>query len=182
MYMQIRYGIDDQVPTWNYVSVHAKGRLRLLPEADLRNVLDKLSTHFENALSLATTKPPWIADKMPSSKLDAMMQAIAPIVLDVEELDGTWKLAQRKPQNARLGVAKSLSQLSFKLKEACSESLSLGMELGLLSGLHATTGTSESSIALLCSNMKDNSEKMRERLFAVLAFVLALMLSKAGLL
>ena len=36
------YGIDDQVPTWNYVAVHLRGTLRLLPDEALPPHLEKL--------------------------------------------------------------------------------------------------------------------------------------------
>lgn len=30
------YGMDDQVPTWNYVACHLRGTVRRLPDAELR--------------------------------------------------------------------------------------------------------------------------------------------------
>jgi transcriptional regulator len=99
------YGLPDQVPTWNYVAVHLRGRLELLPQADLRGVLDRLSDQFEARL---LPKAPWTADKMTPDAMNRLMRMIVPCRLHVEEVNGTWKLGQNKPEAARLGAAAGL--------------------------------------------------------------------------
>lgn len=99
------YGLPDQVPTWNYVAVHLRGRLELLPQADLRGVLDRLSDQFETRL---LPKAPWTADKMTPDAMNRLMRMIVPCRLHVEEVNGTWKLGQNKPEPARLGAAAGL--------------------------------------------------------------------------
>lgn len=96
------YGLADQVPTWNYVAVHLTGTLETMPQADLRGVLDRLSARFEARLA---PKRPWSADKMPPEALARLMRMIVPCRLRVAAVDGTWKLAQNKPETARLGAA-----------------------------------------------------------------------------
>ncbi|MDE0282106.1 MAG: FMN-binding negative transcriptional regulator [Gammaproteobacteria bacterium] len=44
------------VPTWNYVAVHLRGRLRLRPQETLRDHLEALAMQFEQRLH---PKPPW---------------------------------------------------------------------------------------------------------------------------
>ena len=53
------YGLDDQVPTWNYVAVHLRGTLRRLPDDRLRPHLAALSLQFEQRLA---PKPVWSPD------------------------------------------------------------------------------------------------------------------------
>jgi transcriptional regulator len=96
------YETPDQVPTWNYVAVHLRGRLEPLPHEALRTLLDRLSAHFEAELA---PKLPWTAAKMTPDALDRMMRQILPFRLHVETVDGTWKLGQNKPETARLGAA-----------------------------------------------------------------------------
>ena len=100
------YGIADQVPTWNYVAVHLRGRLERLPDAALRDIIDRLSARFEADLA---PKPPWTSAKMPEAVLARMMRAIVPCRLTVAEVQGTWKLAQNKPDPARLAAAGALA-------------------------------------------------------------------------
>lgn len=97
------YGVDDLVPTWNYVAVHLRGTLTQLPAKDLRASLDKLAANFEERLE---PKPPWTNDKMPPEALAKMMRMIVPFRFDVETVDGTWKLGQNKPDAARASAAK----------------------------------------------------------------------------
>jgi transcriptional regulator len=107
------YGVEDQVPTWNYVAVHLRGSLRLLPDADLRGVIERLSDAMEARLA---PKPIWKIDKVSTDALAKMMRQIVPIAMDVDDIDGTWKLGQNKTDEARLGAAKALALGGFGLE------------------------------------------------------------------
>ena len=111
---------SGQVPTWNYVAVHLRGRLRLRPVEALRDHLEALSAKFEQRL---LPKSPGRVDKVPEHQLQALMRAILPIELEIEAVDGTWKLNQNKPDAARLAAAGHV------------EAGGLGMETLLLSEL-----------------------------------------------
>ena len=91
------------VPTWNYVAVHLRGRLRLRPQGSLRDHLNALAMKFEQRL---LPKPPWLISKVPERQLEAMMRTIAPVELELETVDGTWKLNQNRPAEARLNAAR----------------------------------------------------------------------------
>ena len=100
------YGMADQVPTWNYVAVHLTGQLEPCPQQDLRGFLDRLSAQFEARLA---PKPDWRADKIEAEALARLMRMIVPVRLRIEAIDGTWKLAQNKPEAARLGAAEGVA-------------------------------------------------------------------------
>ncbi len=100
------YGIDDQVPTWNYVAVHLRGTLQRLPVDHLRSHLQALSKQFESRLS---PKPEWTVNKVSSDVLAKLEAMIVPINFMIERVDGTWKMAQNKPVHARLGAADGLA-------------------------------------------------------------------------
>ena len=99
------YGVEDQVPTWNYVAVHLEGKLELRPAEELRDLLDRQSAFYESQL---LPKPPWSTDKMNPEALDRMMRMIVPTRMRVTGVDGTWKLSQNKPDVAREAVAKQI--------------------------------------------------------------------------
>ncbi|MFT4792190.1 MAG: transcriptional regulator [Paracoccaceae bacterium] len=101
------YGIEDQVPTWNYVAVHLTGRLSLAPADGLRDHLSRLSEHFETMLA---PKPIWRLSKMTADALARLERMILPVVLEVEAIDSTWKLTQNKSEAARLGAADGLER------------------------------------------------------------------------
>lgn len=99
------YGIEDQVPTWNYVAVHLVGEVTLQPQSGMRDLLDRQSAAFEARL---LPKPQWRADKMTPEVLERMMRQIVPCAMRVEEVAGTWKLGQNKPGDAGLRAADPL--------------------------------------------------------------------------
>ncbi|MCP4819532.1 MAG: FMN-binding negative transcriptional regulator [Shimia sp.] len=103
------YGVDDQVPTWNYVAVHLTGTLSPLPQDDLPDLLDRLSAHFEAQL---LPKPPWARDKMDAEAFTRMLRMIQPFRLHVEDIQGTWKLGQNKPTEVRHAAARHMAAQS----------------------------------------------------------------------
>jgi transcriptional regulator len=109
------YGVKDQVPTWNYVAVHLRGTVQLLPDDELRGILERLSDAMETRLS---PKPIWKIDKVSPDALAKMMRQIVPIAMDIEAVDGTWKLGQNKPDTARLGASDALAQTGFGMETA----------------------------------------------------------------
>lgn len=106
------YGTENLVPTWNYVAVHLRGVLRLLPDTELRGILERLSENMEARLA---PKPIWKIDKVSDDALAKMLRQIVPIAMDVEAVDGTWKLAQNKPDDARMAAGEALEKTGFGL-------------------------------------------------------------------
>jgi transcriptional regulator len=99
------YGAPDQVPTWNYIAVHLRGRLEPVPDDALHGHLDRLSADFETRLA---PKRPWTSDKMGPGVMDRMMRGILPFRLLVEDVQGTWKLGQNKTPDQQAGAAKGI--------------------------------------------------------------------------
>lgn len=96
------YGVDDQVPTWNYIAVHVRGQLELRPQDELHGILDRQSAFFEQRLA---PKSPWTSKKMSAGVMDRMKRAIVPCRMRVTGVDGTWKLNQNKPDEVRQNAA-----------------------------------------------------------------------------
>lgn len=117
------YEVDNQVPTWNYVAVHLRGTMVLSDESKLRGVLERLSENFETRLA---PKPVWKLDKVDADIFAKMSRQIVPIEMEVESIDGTWKLAQNKSDAARLaaadkvieaGIGSEMAELARLMKE-----------------------------------------------------------------
>ena len=100
------YGIDDQVPTWNYIAVHLTGSLTALPDDALGGVLERETAFFEAQLA---PKPPWLMDKVTPDVLAKMMRAIMPFRFDIATVDGTWKMNQNKPAEVRERAADQIA-------------------------------------------------------------------------
>lgn len=99
------YGTDDQVPTWNYVSVEAEGFVTPLSDAETLDVLDDLSAREESRL---VPKPAWTRHKMTPGRFEGLLRGIVGARLHVERLQGTFKLGQNKSEAEQAGVAAAL--------------------------------------------------------------------------
>ena len=100
------YGEADRVPTWNYVAVHLRGTLSLLPEARLRPHLERLSARFEERLR---PKTPWTLDKMAPESVAGMLRQIVPVEMAIRDVASTFKLNQNRNAAARAGAAAALA-------------------------------------------------------------------------
>ena len=97
------YGLDDnQVPTWNYVSVELEGTVRRLSRDALIAQMDALSAEHEGRLA---PKPAWTRAKMDPALFERMADAVVGFALDIQGWRGTRKLGQNKSEGARLSAA-----------------------------------------------------------------------------
>ena len=101
------YGVPDQVPTWNYVAVHLRGRLEPLPPETMRDMLDRQSAAYEVRLA---PKPPWTTAKMTPEVLERMMRQILPFRFRIEDVQSTFKASQNKPNAVRLAAAERVAE------------------------------------------------------------------------
>jgi transcriptional regulator len=99
------YVSPDQVPTWLYQTVHLTGPVRKLSDEELAEQIEVLSAKFEGRLA---PKPPWTSSKMTAGRLDAMKKAIVGMVMNVEEVEGSFKLNQHKSDADYAGIASAL--------------------------------------------------------------------------
>ncbi|MBS0125964.1 FMN-binding negative transcriptional regulator [Thetidibacter halocola] len=96
------YGIDDQVPTWNYVAVSFTGLLHPMPHDTLDSLLARQSAAYEGRL---LPKKPWTMDKLTEETHQRFLRSILPFRLEITDIQSTWKLSQNKPDDARIGAA-----------------------------------------------------------------------------
>jgi transcriptional regulator len=92
------------VPTWNYIVVHAYGRLETYDDREslLANV-EALTTHHE-----ANRAEPWKVSDAPASYIDAQLKGIIGISLRIDRLEGKWKISQNRSAADQASVADAL--------------------------------------------------------------------------
>jgi transcriptional regulator len=94
------------VPTWNYVMVQARGRLRAIDDkAWLRAFVTRLTDHHEGG-----RVAPWAVTDAPADFVDATLGAIVGIEIRLGSLVGKWKVSQNRPRADREGVSAGLAQ------------------------------------------------------------------------
>ena len=86
------YASHPAVPTWNYAVVHAHGTARLMDEAELHELLMTLSSKYESH------RPrPWKMSALPADFVSGMLAAIVGFEIEVQRLEGKFKLSQNRP-------------------------------------------------------------------------------------
>ena len=94
------------VPTWNYIMVQARGRLRAIDDAaHLHALVTRLTATHE-----AGRDKPWAVDDAPRDYIDATLKAIVGIEIEIEALAGKWKVSQNRSATDRRGVPGGLGQ------------------------------------------------------------------------
>ena len=90
------YSNPHQASTWNYMSVHVKGRIQFLDEAALMKVLQKTSLHFENGNTESST----VYENLPEDYRNRLIKAIVAFEVVVEKIDHVFKLSQNRDKES----------------------------------------------------------------------------------
>ncbi len=94
------------VPTWNYITVHARGRIQWRQEPDwLRAHVTALSQEHESG-----RPSPWQVSDAPANYVDGLLRAIVGFELTIESLEGKYKLSQNRDAADRAGVRDALAR------------------------------------------------------------------------
>jgi len=96
------YDSRQNVPTWNYVAVHAYGRPVLIEERAAKIALQQKLVRRHDAGYLTQMA------ELPESYLDAKLAAIVSFSLAVTRIDARYKLSQDKNPAERERIARSL--------------------------------------------------------------------------
>jgi transcriptional regulator len=102
------------VPTWNYVAVHATGRLEIVEEpAAILAIVTELTERFEGG-----REKPWAVSDAPADYIAAQVKGIVGVVLHISKLEGKAKLSQNKSAADQAGVVAGLEGENPALAEA----------------------------------------------------------------
>jgi transcriptional regulator len=93
------------VPTWNYVAIHAHGRLTWFDDRQrLLALVTQLTAAHESSRS-----EPWAVSDAPTDYVDAMLDGIIGFELSITRLEGAWKMSQNRSADDRAGVVRGLN-------------------------------------------------------------------------
>src|SRR3954452_8558287 len=89
------YEAEQVVPTWNYAAVHAYGRVEVVEDKGaLLEIVQKSVRVYERAMPR-----PWSFD--PASPFVGLLAQIVGFRIEVERIEGKWKLNQNHPAERR---------------------------------------------------------------------------------
>ena len=99
-----KHAAHRQVPTWNYVVVHAHGRITVRDdEKFVRGVVARLTRTHE-----ASQPVPWKMGDAPKDYIDTMLQSIVGLQIEITRLVGKRKLGQNKAEADIRGAGEAL--------------------------------------------------------------------------
>lgn len=108
-----------QVPTYNYMVVHAHGRIVVRDdEPFLRGLVARLTRKME-----AGEPVPWKMGDAPADYIAQMLGAIVGLEIEVTQLVGKWKLGQNKEAADRRGAAEALLARSSDEQKAVGQAM-----------------------------------------------------------
>ncbi|MBL0272305.1 MAG: FMN-binding negative transcriptional regulator [Chitinophagaceae bacterium] len=92
--------------TWNYMSVHAKGTIRIGDTHELMSILKRLTLHYENNNTASAT----VFDNLPAEYTERMMKAIVPFEIEINDLQHVFKLSQDRDEKSYDNIIQQLKQ------------------------------------------------------------------------
>ncbi len=102
------------VPTWNFITVQARGTLTFHEEDEWkRGQVTSLTEFHEGRLPT-----PWSVDDAPAEYVDAMLLAIVGFEVRLTTLEGKWKLSQNRSDADVAGVIAGLEAFGSDSPEA----------------------------------------------------------------
>ena len=88
--------------TWNYMTVHAKGKISFKDEQGTRDAVKMVSDKYEGISSADSF------DNLPKDYIDHMVKAIVGFSIEVEELNNVFKLSQNRDEVSQRNIIDQL--------------------------------------------------------------------------
>lgn len=107
------YESGNVVPTWNYVAVHAIGKLQIIEdEVTLSQIVQKMTDVYERSMP-----NPWTFDA-DTTFAKRLLSQITGFRMEIEQIEGKWKMSQNQPVERREKVIAALRQRSDPKSDA----------------------------------------------------------------
>ena len=104
--------------TWNYMTVHAKGKITFMDEEGTRNAVKAVSDKYAGTTSESAF------DNLPKEYIDHMVKAILGFTIEVETFENVFKLSQNRDVASQKNIIEQLK----KRGDANSAAIALEME------------------------------------------------------
>jgi len=90
--------------TWNYITVHAKGKIIFTDEEGTLKAVKAISDKFEGTQSAGAF------DSLPKEYIDRMVKAIVGFTIEIESLDNVFKLSQNRDEVSQKNIIAKLKE------------------------------------------------------------------------
>jgi transcriptional regulator len=90
--------------TWNYTSVHIKGKIRFVEAEEVKDILQQLSVHFEGGDSSSPT----VYQNLPETFQEKALEFIAGFEIEISAIDTVFKLSQDRDAESYRNIIEKL--------------------------------------------------------------------------
>lgn len=111
------YSDPHSPSTWNYMSVHVRGSIRLLAGEAVEKVLRKTSLYFENGDS----ESPTVYDNLSDDFKRMAIKALAAFEIEVEDIRSVFKLSQDRDAESYCNIMAKLKGQSEDARVIAAE-------------------------------------------------------------
>ena len=92
--------------TWNYMTVQARGGIRIMDSDETLQVIKQLTDTYEG-----NQEQPELLENMPEAYVSANLKAIKGFEIKVTDMSGTFKLSQNKTDQSYVNVVNQLKAI-----------------------------------------------------------------------
>lgn len=96
------YGTPAVASTWNYISVHAKGKIKFTDDAGTYKAINAITNKYEGTQTEAAF------NNLPAEYVQRLVKAIIGFEIEVTHLDNVFKLSQNHEEETRKNIAMEL--------------------------------------------------------------------------
>ncbi len=100
------YEAPNTVPTWNYLAVHVYGRYSVIDDpCELKDVLEEYVNFYQ-----ASQPSQWSMQNVDSTLINQLLKGIVGFTIEIERIEGKFKLNQNHPVERQEKVINHLKQ------------------------------------------------------------------------
>lgn len=96
------YQKKEVASTWNYIDVHAKGKIKFTDEGGTKKIIESITDKYEGMESDAAFR------KLPAEYVDRLVKAIIGFTIEISEIGNVFKLSQNHEPATRESIVKHL--------------------------------------------------------------------------
>ena len=96
------YTKKDVASTWNYMEVHARGKIKFTDEEETKKIIEGITDRYEGKESEAAF------NKLPGEYVDRLVKAIIGFTIEVSSIENVFKLSQNHEVETKKSIIKHL--------------------------------------------------------------------------
>lgn len=119
------YSNPQSGSTWNYMSVHVQGLVKIMSDDELMQFMRKFTLYFEKG----NTESQTILDNLPAGYVKRMMPAIDGFEIKADKIENVFKLSQNRDEKSYLNIIDKLQEQGGNSAIIASEMIKRKAEL-----------------------------------------------------